>query len=87
MLFIPTLLYFGAVQTCIELQLRSCSVQYPVVSMSHLWSLAILMHSHATRRNLLAHGADVLAKDPRGRTALHEACRARDPFAVKVITQ
>lgn len=34
--------------------------------------------------NLLAHDADVRAKDRNGRTALHQACRAADCFAVEV---
>lgn len=36
------------------------------------------------RRNLLANGASVKAKDHHGRTALHEACRAVDCPAVEV---
>lgn len=34
--------------------------------------------------NLLAHDADARAKDNHGRTALHQACRAVDCFAVEV---
>lgn len=35
-------------------------------------------------RYLMAHGADVAARDKRGRTPLHVACRAVDRIAVKV---
>ncbi|CAN0292574.1 unnamed protein product, partial [Laminaria digitata] len=42
---------------------------------------------NAMIRNLLAHEADVHAKDNRGRTALHQACRAGDCLSVQILLE
>lgn len=42
------------------------------------------MCSIGNNRLLLANGARIDTKDSQGKTPLHEACRAGDPFAVKV---
>ncbi|CAM9368126.1 unnamed protein product [Scytosiphon promiscuus] len=57
----------------------------------HLASWSPRLHGPGKRkyivRSLLSHGADVKMKDYRGRTALHEACRATDRFVMEMLLE